>query len=144
MEMDRAYTSERNRQHCKSGHPLDTRGKAERGRPEKLCSGQKTRGKSRSGPGIEKNGKNFLAALCAKRRYGHKTKADRCVTSFPSARRKSSKRWNCKSSAVGITYCKSAMGAKFCHGHPKQSNLVDGFLSISKCLIHSPSPFPAI
>ena len=143
--MDRAYTSERNRQHCKSGHPLDTRGKAERGRPQKkLCSGQKTRGKSRSGPGIGKNGNNFFAALCAKRRYGHKTKADRCVTSFPSVRRKSSKRWNCKSSAVGITYCKSAMGAKFCHGHPKQSDLVDGFLSISKCLIHSPSPFPAI
>ena len=109
-----------------------------------LCSRQKTRGKSRSGPGMGKNGKNFFAALCAKRRYGHKTKADRCVTSFPSVRRKSSKRWNCKSSAVGVTYCKSAMGAKFCHGHPKKSDLVDGFLSISKFLIHSPSPFPAI
>ena len=142
--MDRAYTSERNRQHCKSGHPLDTRGKAERGRPKKTLQRTEDEGEIQKWARYREEWKEFFAALCAKRRYGHKTKADRCVTSFPSVRRKSSKRWNCKSSAVGITYCKSAMGEKFCHGRPKQSDLVDGFLSISKCLIHSPSPFPAI
>lgn len=44
MEMDRAYTSERNRQHCKSGHPLDTRGKAERGQPKKNFAADRRRG----------------------------------------------------------------------------------------------------
>ena len=33
---------------------------------KKLCSGQKTRGKSRSGPGIGKNGNNFLLPYALK------------------------------------------------------------------------------
>lgn len=42
--MYRAYTSERNRQHCESGHPLDTKGKAERGRPKKNFAADRRRG----------------------------------------------------------------------------------------------------